>query len=134
MKHLTIRTKGQTDYHNITSEVEEAVRASKVKNGIATVFVQHTTASVLVTEDEEGFKEDLKEALERLVPSDKNYKHNSPGDMNAHAHIRAAMIGSGATIPVVDGALALGTWQNVFLMDFDDRPRERTVVITVIAS
>ncbi len=97
------------------------------------VFVPGSTAAVTAMEHEPGGVRDLREALERLIPAQGDYEHNRLNhDTNSHAHIRAAIVGPSETVPVHDGGLALGTWQQLVLVDFDDRPRERTVVVQVI--
>ena len=106
---------------------------SGVEAGAVTVFVPGSTAAVTTMEHEPGGVQDLRAALERLVPSEGDYAHNRMNaDTNAHAHIRAAIVGPSETVPVRDGRLALGTWQQIVLVDFDDRPRQRTVVVQVI--
>ncbi len=85
-----------------------------------------------IIDDEEGHKEDIRRTLEKLVPSDAHYEHNSPGDHNGHAHVRTALMGVSVSVPVVDGEMVLGTWQKVFVVDFDDRARERPVTIVVV--
>ena len=130
--HFTIRTKGRTEFIDITERKVEAIQASGVREGVAVVFAKHTTVSVIICDDEEGLKQDIRDALERLAPEDGEYRHNSPGDGNGFAHIRSVLIGCSVSVPIVGGRLDLGTWQRVFLVDFDERPREREVCITVV--
>jgi secondary thiamine-phosphate synthase enzyme len=112
--------------------VQSVVDQSGVDNGIVSVFVPGSTAAVTTMEYEPGGVHDLREALERLVPAGANYEHNRlNSDTNAHAHIRAAIVGPSETLPVRAGRLELGTWQQIVLVDFDDRARERTVVVQV---
>jgi secondary thiamine-phosphate synthase enzyme len=96
------------------------------------VFVPGSTASITTIEHEPGMVSDLKSVMERLVPQDARYAHNHGGESNGHAHVRAAIVGPSVTIPIVDGRLALGTWQQIVLVDFDDRPRSRRVLVQVI--
>ena len=101
--------------------------------GIASVFVPGATAAVTTMENEPGNVLDLRALLDRLVPPGDSYQHNRLNhDTNAHAHIRAALVGPSETIPVEAGRLLLGTWQQIVLIDFDDRPRERTVLVNVV--
>jgi secondary thiamine-phosphate synthase enzyme len=129
---FTLKTQGNGDFHNITDKVEEAVTASKIRNGIVCAFVGGTTAGMTIIDDEEGHKEDLRRMLEKLAPKDGHYEHNTPGDRNGHAHVRCALMGVSVSIPIVDGELVLGTWQKIFVVDFDSRERERPVTITVV--
>ena len=110
------------------------MRTSGVRDGAVTVFAVGSTAAVTTMEYEPGGVHDLREKLDELVPQSGDYHHNRLNhDSNSHAHMKAAIIGPSETIPLVDGHLATGTWQQVVLIDFDDRPRERTVVVQVIS-
>jgi secondary thiamine-phosphate synthase enzyme len=118
---------------DLTEGVESIVEAAGVKTGVVSVFVPGSTAAVTTMEFEPGGVHDLRAALERLVPAQGDYAHNRMNhDTNSHAHIKAAIVGPSETVPVREGRLALGTWQQVVLVDFDDRPRERTVVVQVV--
>ena len=125
-------TRGDNDVHDITGEVSAAVRDSGIRNGTATVFVPGSTAGVTAIEHERGMIRDLQEFLERVAASDAPYHHNHGGDSNGHAHVRSAFIGPSLTVPLVDGALVLGTWQQIVLVDFDDRPRRREVLVQIV--
>ena len=130
---LRFSTDGDGDVIDLTEGVESVLESSGVQNGIVSVFVPGSTAAVTAMEHEPGGVRDLREALERLIPAQGDYEHNRLNhDTNSHAHIRAAIVGPSETVPVHDGGLALGTWQQLVLVDFDDRPRERTVVVQVI--
>jgi secondary thiamine-phosphate synthase enzyme len=130
---LRFSTGGDGDVIDLTEGVETVLESSGVQNGIVSVFVPGSTAAVTAMEHEPGGVKDLREALERLIPAQGDYEHNRLNhDTNSHAHIRAAIVGPSETVPVRDGGLALGTWQQLVLVDFDDRPRERTVVVQVI--
>ena len=132
--HLRFSTEGDGDVIDLTQGVESVIAQSGVATGLVSVFVPGSTAAVSTLEYEPGGVHDLKAALERLVPSEGDYEHNRLNhDTNSHAHIRAAIVGPSETVPVREGHLETGTWQQVVLIDFDDRPRERTVVVQVIS-
>ena len=129
---LRFQTEGDGHVVDLTEGVTAVVRQSGVEHGTASVFVPGSTAAVTTMEYEPGGVQDLKEMLDRLIPREGDYEHNRLNhDTNSHAHMRAAVVGPSETIPVVAGRLATGTWQQVVLIDFDDRPRSRTVVVTV---
>jgi secondary thiamine-phosphate synthase enzyme len=129
---LRFSTDGDGDVIDLTEGVESVLETSGVENGMVSVFVPGSTAAVTAMEHEPGGVRDLRETLERLIPSKGDYEHNRlNNDTNSHAHIRAAIVGPSETVPVRDGSLALGTWQQLVLVDFDDRPRQRTVVVQV---
>jgi secondary thiamine-phosphate synthase enzyme len=131
---LRFSTQGNGDVIDLTAGIDSVVRAAGVESGLACVSVPGSTAAVTAMEHEPGGVHDLRATLDRLVPSEGNYEHNRLNrDTNAHAHIRAAIVGPSTTIPVSEGRLVTGTWQQIVLVDFDDRPRERTVVVQVIA-
>jgi len=114
--------------------VQSVVDQSGVESGLVSVFVPGSTAAVTTMEHEPGGVHDLRDALGRLIPQAGDYEHNRlNADTNAHAHIRAAIVGPSETVPVRSGQLALGTWQQIVLVDFDDRGRQRTVVVQVVA-
>jgi secondary thiamine-phosphate synthase enzyme len=130
---LRFSTEGDGDVVDLTEGVQSVVESSGVESGAVSVFVPGSTAAVTAMENEPGGVQDLKETLERLIPAAGDYEHNRlNNDTNSHAHIRAAIVGPSETVPVRDGRLALGTWQQLVLVDFDDRPRQRTVVVQVI--
>jgi secondary thiamine-phosphate synthase enzyme len=130
--HLRFSTEGDGDVIDLTQGLLSVVAQAGVENGVVSVFVPGSTAAVTTMEYEPGGVHDLKSALERLVPSQGEYEHNRLNhDTNSHAHIRAAIVGPSETVPVHDGRLETGTWQQVVLIDFDDRPRQRTVVVQV---
>ena len=130
---LRFRTRGHGHIVDLTEGVASAVEAAGARQGIVCVAGRGSTVAVTTMEYEPGGVHDLTEALERLIPTHGDYQHNRLNhDTNSHAHMRAAIIGSTETIPIVDGALALGTWQQVVLLDFDDRERDRTVHVQVV--
>ncbi len=130
---LRFSTGGDGDVVDLTARIEEVLRSSGIQQGTVSVFVPGATAAVTAMEFEPGGVHDLREALERLVPSEGDYEHNRLNhDSNSHAHIRAAILGPSETVPVTGGRLATGTWQQIVLVDFDDRPRDRTVTVQVL--
>jgi secondary thiamine-phosphate synthase enzyme len=131
---LRFSTEGDGDVIDLTEGVQSVIDSAGVENGIASVFVPGSTAAVTAMEYEPGGVQDLRAALDRLVPAEGDYAHNRlNNDTNSHAHIRAAIVGPSETVPVRDGRLELGTWQQLVLVDFDDRPRQRSVLVQVIA-
>ena len=131
---LRLATKGDNDIIDITDGVERVIATAGASEAQATAFVRGSTAAITTMEFEPGGVRDLDVALERLIPSEGDYEHNRLNrDTNSHAHQRASLIGPAETIPVVGGKLALGTWQQLVLIDFDDRARDRTVVVQVVS-
>jgi secondary thiamine-phosphate synthase enzyme len=131
---LKLSTPGRGEIVDLTEGVAAIVARSEVRHGIVNVFAVGSTVAVTTIEFEPGAVADLRAALERLLPAGLEYEHNRLNhDSNAHAHLRAAMIGPSETVPIVDGRLALGTWQQLVLLDLDTRPRERTVHVTIVA-
>jgi secondary thiamine-phosphate synthase enzyme len=130
---VRLETKGDADCLDVTAEVSEAVAGSGLRNGVAHVFVVGSTAGITTIEFEPGCVHDLGEMFERIAPRDATYRHHERwGDHNGHSHMRASLLGPHLAVPFVDGALTLGTWQQVILVDFDDRPRERTLIVQLI--
>ena len=131
---LRLETPGNGHIVDITQGVASVLATAGVERGVVTVFATGSTVAVTTMEYEPGGVHDLQALLDRLVPAAGEYEHNRRNhDTNAHAHLRAAVIGPSESIPVVDGRLALGTWQQVVLIDFDDRPRRRTVTVQVLS-
>ena len=131
---LRLSTPGNGAIVDITDGVRSVVQTSGVDRGLACVFAVGSTVAITTMEYERGGVRDLQDLLDRLIPAAGEYAHNAlNGDTNAHAHLRAALIGPSETIPVIGGSLTLGTWQQVVVLDFDDRPRERTVVVQVLS-
>jgi secondary thiamine-phosphate synthase enzyme len=130
---LRMDTPGDGEVVDITEGVARVVRTAGVDRGLAVAFVMGSTAAITTMEHEPGGVSDLQALLHRLIPAEGSYEHNRLNhDTNSHAHLRAALIGPSETVPVVDGSLALGTWQQLVLIDFDDRPRTRTVTVQVL--
>jgi secondary thiamine-phosphate synthase enzyme len=135
---LRLQTSGEGEIIDLSAGLEGALRSADVSDGVVTVFVTGSTAAITTMEYEPGGVEDLREALERLVPRSRpeggDYAHNRLNhDDNAHAHLRASLLGPSLSIPLVRGSLVLGTWQQVVLIDFDDRPRDRSVHVQIAA-
>ena len=130
---VEVRTQGRDDCVDVTGAVQGAVSRSKVRQGLATVFVAGSTAGVTTVEYEPGLVQDLKDAVRRLFPEDLRYAHHeAAGDDNGFSHLRASFIGPSLTVPIADGRLQLGTWQQIVLIDFDTRPRTRSYLIQLL--
>ena len=128
-----LKTKGNTDVRDITVQVTGAVKASGLANGTATVFISGSTGAVTTVEFEPGLQRDLPEIMEQLVPADRGYHHDETWhDGNGHAHLRSALVGTSFTVPVVEGRLTLGTWQQIVFLDFDNRPRKREILVQIV--
>jgi secondary thiamine-phosphate synthase enzyme len=131
---LRLETQGDGHIVDITPGVESVVRTSEVQRGLVCVFATGSTVALTTMEYEPGGVHDLQALLDRLIPARGDYEHNRRNhDTNAHAHLRAAVIGASETVPLVDGRLVLGTWQQLVLVDFDDRPRSRSVTVQVLS-
>ncbi len=131
---LSLSTRGDADMIDITDGVQRVVSAAGVDEGVASTFVRGSTAAVTTMEHEPGNVSDLRGVLDRLVPPQGEYEHNRLNrDTNSHAHQRASIVGPSESVPVSGGKLALGTWQQLVLIDFDDRPRDRTVFVQVVS-
>lgn len=131
-KHLklNIETSKRTELIDITSEVQEEVRISGVQEGLCIISTRHTTAGIIINENENGLKEDILKLLDRLVPPGAGYRHDRI-DNNADSHLKAILIGSSEALPIVQGKLELGTWQSIFFAEMDG-PRHRTVNVTIL--
>jgi secondary thiamine-phosphate synthase enzyme len=132
-EQITIRTKGQSDIINVTDEVRTIIRKSGIENGLVNVFVVGSTASVSTIEYEPALVQDRRDQLEKIVPSDLESRHSQTwGDDNGFSHIRATLMGPGITVPVSKGSMVLGTWQQIVVIDHDNRGRSRTIFIQVM--
>jgi len=131
---VRIAMTGDTQMENITKAVSTALAGSDMRAGIVTVFVKHTTASIMIIEDEPGIRADTKSFWDRMAPADPRWQHNqrNPGEDNGHSHLRGQLQGPSVTIPFADRALSLGTWQQIVVVDFDTRPRTRDLIIQII--
>jgi len=132
-KTFRISTNGHTAVIDITPRVAQMVGESGIQEGIANVSGRGSTLAITTIEFEPGAVADLQRALEQIAPANDNYAHNARwGDRNGYAHLRSALMGTAKSFPVSGGALCLGTWQQIVLCDFDDRPREREITVTVV--
>lgn len=130
---LTEATEGFCDIIDITAKVVDRVQAERINDGLLTLFVSGSTAALTTVEYEPGLIQDLKELVEKLIPSHRRYHHDDRwGDDNGFSHVRAALFGPSLQIPIKDGRLVLGTWQQIVLLDFDNRPRTREIVVQLI--
>ena len=132
-QNFQISTNGQGDVRDVTRQVADAVSRSGMRSGIVTVFAVGSTAGMTTIEFEAGAIEDLNAVFEQLAPREGEYRHHLRwGDDNGSSHVRAAMVGPSLTVPFVDGAMALGTWQQIVLLEFDTRARSREVVVQLV--
>jgi len=129
---FAISTSGHRDMHEITGQVQRVVAASAVQTGIAHVFNVGSTGAIGCIEFEPGLERDLPELLDRLIPPSRDYGHEQTWhDGNGHSHLQATWLGPSITAPIAEGKLVLGTWQQIFHIECDVRPRERTIIVTV---
>ncbi len=132
-KSFRISTKGRCDVLDITPKVAGIVAGSHVRHGIVNVSGRGSTLGITTLEFEPGCVADLKRALEKVAPSDSDYAHNARwGDDNGYSHLRSALVGTAKSFPVSNGELGTGTWQQIVLCDFDNRAREREIMVTVV--
>ena len=130
--HIFVKTSADTNILDITPQVNKAVSESELENGSVTLFVPGSTAALTTIEYESGVISDLRQAIERMAPEDCYYEHNERwGDGNGYSHVRAALVGPSLQIPLIDGKLTLGAWQQIVLLDFDNRPRKRQIILQV---
>ncbi len=131
---LPVSSQGHTHVLDLSAQVDAAIASGSVRDGIVTVSVVGSTASISTTEFEPGLVgTDLRAGYEKFSPEDGYYEHeNTWHDDNGHAHVRATFTGPSITLPLIDGKLALGTWQQIVLLDFDTRPRERDIIVQVL--
>jgi secondary thiamine-phosphate synthase enzyme len=132
-KRIKLKTRGDGHIVDITEEVRREVSGSGLRNGIVTLFTPSSTSALTTAEYESGVVHDLQELFDRLVPSNKDYRHNLRwGDGNGHAHVRHALLGPSLTVPFVEGRMTLGTWQQIIFLDFDNRARSRSLVVQIL--
>ncbi|MCD6399614.1 YjbQ family protein [candidate division WOR-3 bacterium] len=130
---IKFSTKGFDDIIDITKAVVEILRESSIKNGIVTLFIPGSTGGITTIEYEPGLKKDFPEMMEKIAPQNKNYHHNETWhDGNGFSHLRASLIGPSLTVPIANGELTLGTWQQIVFIDFDNRSRKRSVIAHII--
>ncbi len=126
-------TTADTDIQDLTQDVAQILAQSGIREGQVLVFTPGSTAGITTIEFESGVVFDLEQAIERLAPRDIHYDHDARwGDGNGYSHVRAALLGPSMAVPVVDGQLQIGTWQQIVLCDFDNRPRERKIIVQVM--
>lgn len=132
-REIIVETEGNCDIKNITEEVRKHLKESKMKEGSCCVFSIGSTASITTLEYEPGLLKDIPKTLEKLIPAYAKYYHNETwGDNNGHSHIRSAMIGTSINIPFVKSELTLGTWQQIVLIDFDNKKRTRRIAVQLM--
>ena len=132
-KTLHLRTKGNADMVDITQQVAEVVTTCELKDGIVTIFTPSSTSAVTTIEYESGCLLDLRRLFDEIIDPERHYAHNARwGDGNGHSHVRAALLGASFTVPFTGKRLALGTWQQIILVDFDNRPRQRELILQLI--
>ncbi len=130
---IELQTRGDADTHDVTQQVQDQVHASGVQSGLVTVFTASSTSALTTIEYESGALHDLRRALDEIAPQDREYQHNLRWhDGNGHSHLRAALLGPSLTIPILDGQLTLGTWQQILFIDFDVRARSRRLVVQIV--
>jgi len=132
-RRLSLKTKGELDIIDITNDVESAVREIGVKNGTVTVFAPGSTGGVTTIEYESGLLKDFPAMLERVIPKNIEYEHEKRWhDGNGHSHVRASLLGPSITVPIEEGRLTLGTWQQLVFVEFDNRSRRRELVLQIM--
>ena len=132
-RKISLQSKGHCDIIDITSQVEQQVTEANINNGIIVIFVSGSTAGITTIEFEPGLITDLQEMWQRLIPENVPYHHDRRwGDGNGYAHVRASLLGASLIIPFHDRKLTLGTWQQIVLVDFDNRPRSRQIILQIM--
>jgi secondary thiamine-phosphate synthase enzyme len=132
-KRIQFQTQGNAQIIDITDQVIRSLRDSGLKNGIITLFTPSSTSGLTTTEYESGAIHDLQQLFDRIAPPSLDYRHNQRwGDGNGHAHARHALLGPSLTVPFIEGQMTLGTWQQIIFVDFDNRPRSRTLVLQIM--
>lgn len=130
---VSFSTRGNADFRDLTDDVAKAVSASGLRDGTVTLFCPSSTSAVTTIEYESGALSDLRRVFDEIIPPNGDYAHNARwGDGNGHSHVRAALLGASLTVPFVGGRLLLGTWQQVIHVDFDNRPRQRELVLQIV--
>jgi secondary thiamine-phosphate synthase enzyme len=130
---LELSTKGNADMHDITGEVGRLVRSSGVRDGVVTIFAPSATSALTTIEYERGALADFRRLFNEIADPTRDYQHNLRWqDGNGHSHIRAALLGPSLTVPFIAGQLTLGTWQQIVFVDFDNRPRQRRLVVQIM--
>ena len=133
-KTIQLSSKGQDDVIDITKQVSNVVKDSNIENGTVTIFVAGSTAAITTIEYEPGLINDFPEMLSRIIPKNIEYEHdNTWHDGNGHSHVRASLIGPSLTVPIINGRLTLGTWQQIVLLEMDTRPRNRNLILQIMS-
>jgi secondary thiamine-phosphate synthase enzyme len=132
-REIQLQTSGHREMHDLTDQVAHIVSESKVRTGLAHIFNVGSTGAIGMIEFEPGLQEDLPALLDRLIPPSRDYGHEQAWhDGNGHSHLQATLLGPSLTVPIKDGALVLGTWQQVFHLECDIKPRRRVIAVTVM--
>jgi len=132
-RYIPLTTEGNGDVLDLTTDLQEQVCASGINQGIAVIFTPSATSALTTLEYEPGCVKDLQQLFDEIIPPDRGYAHNQRwGDGNGHSHTRAALLKPSLTIPIIKGKLTLGTWQSIILVDFDNRARQRNLIIQII--
>ncbi len=131
--NISLNTRGNADIHDVTDAVADSIRQSGMRNGTVTIFCPSATTALTTIEYESGALNDLRRLFDEIVPPNREYAHNERWhDGNGHSHVRAALLGASLTVPFVDGQMTLGTWQQIIHLDFDNRSRQRKLVVQIM--
>ncbi len=133
-QQFSLDMQGDTNIENVTEKTQDILKQSGLNAGTVTLFIKHTTASVMIFEDEPGLREDTKTIWNQLIPANPEWQHNTrnAGEDNGHSHLRGQIQGQSLTIPFTDQTLMLGTWQQIVVVDFDTRARTRDIIVQII--
>jgi len=132
-KRLEFTTGGDTDIIDLTGDVSNIIRETGISSGLVHIFAPGSTAAITTVEYEDGLVRDIRQLMDELIPRGRDWAHNLTwGDGNGHSHLRASLFGPSLSVPIIDGLLILGTWQQVIFIDFDNRPRNRSIVVTLV--
>jgi len=132
-RYISVETGGDGDILDLTQDIQNQINGSEINDGVVTIFTPSATSGITTLEFEPGCVEDLQRLFNEIIPPEKNYAHNKRwGDGNGHSHARAGLIKPSLTVPIVEGKMTLGTWQSIILVDFDNRPRERQLVLQIM--
>ena len=133
-QQFSLDMQGATQIDNVTEKIQQYIKASGLAAGIVTLLIKHTTASIMIFEDEPGLRADTKDIWDRLIPANQEWQHNTrnPGETNGHSHLRGQIQGQSLTIPFTDQKLMLGTWQQIVVIDFDTCARTREIIVQII--
>jgi secondary thiamine-phosphate synthase enzyme len=133
-QQFSLDMQGASQIENVTAKIQDYVKESELTAGIVTLFIKHTTASIMIFEDEPGLRADTKDIWDTLIPAKPEWQHNTrnPGETNGHSHLRGQIQGQSLTIPFTEQTLMLGTWQQIVVIDFDSCARTREIVVQII--